>query len=131
MIPNGFERARRATAIASKPTVVPKLLVIVWVTPRTTMVPARPARSPHNDIVRTISVRGRIPAYRAASGFAPTVRISNPSVVRNSSHDDDRGHRERDEDPEVAGVADEDRQRRVADVVGDRRGRARRPSAVR
>jgi hypothetical protein len=62
MMPYGLERASRATAIASKPTVVPKLLVIVCVTPRTTIAPASPASRPHSDIVRTISVRGFIPA---------------------------------------------------------------------
>jgi hypothetical protein len=33
-----------------------------------------------------ISQRGRMPAYRAASGLAPAVRISKPVVLRNRSH---------------------------------------------
>ena len=58
----GFDRASRATAIESKPTVVPKLEVIEWVTPRRTEVPARPASAPLKVIVATVMSFGRMPA---------------------------------------------------------------------
>ena len=38
------------------------------------------------DMVRIVTKPGRMPAYRAASGLAPTVRISKPSVLRDRSH---------------------------------------------
>ena len=49
---------------------------------RISIAPASPANRPHRLIVRMISVAGSCPAYRAALGFAPTVRISKPRVVR-------------------------------------------------
>ncbi len=85
-IPIGLDRASSATAIESKPTVVPKLDVMEWVTPSTTPAPARPARPPERAMVNISRNLGRIPAYRAASGLAPTVRTSKPRVVRYSSH---------------------------------------------
>ena len=36
-------------------------------------------------IVQMMIRRGDMPAYRAASGFAPVVLISKPRVVRNTS----------------------------------------------
>ena len=86
MVTRGCDRARRATAIESKPTVVPKLDVIERVTPRRTLVPARPASAPLNVIVAIVISLGRMPAYLEASGLAPTARTSKPQVVRNSSH---------------------------------------------
>ena len=59
---SGFERASRATAIESKPTVVPKLDVIEWVTPRRTEEPASPASAPLNVIVAIVMSLGRMPA---------------------------------------------------------------------
>ena len=41
---------------------------------------------PQSDIVRMISRRGLMPAYRAALGLAPTVRISKPIVVFHTNH---------------------------------------------
>src|SRR3954447_334270 len=83
-MPIGLVRPSSAIAIASKPTVVPYVDAIWWVDPSRSVAPAKPARSPAADIVQTISRRGDMPAYRAASGLTPATRISNPRVVRNS-----------------------------------------------
>src|SRR5262245_13034333 len=55
-------------------------------TPRIWVAPAMPNIRPDKARVSMITKRGRMPAYRAATGFAPTARISNPSVLRKSSH---------------------------------------------
>ena len=76
MIATGSERARRATEIESKPTVVPKADDIEWVTPSRTETPARPASAPQAVIVSAVITRGRIPAYRAALEFARDYAVS-------------------------------------------------------
>ena len=83
MIANGLERASRATAIASKPT-VRREARLGQVRDAEQLVraghPAQARRtSPSSRMIRR---RGRMPAYRAASGFTPAVRISKPRVVR-------------------------------------------------
>ena len=50
------------------------------------MEPASPANMPENSMVRMMVRFTLIPAYLAASGFKPTVRISNPKVVFHNSH---------------------------------------------
>ena len=62
MIPTGCARPRSATVIASKPIDVPYEAVMNPLTPRIWMPPARPASSPHSDIVRIVMNAGRMPA---------------------------------------------------------------------
>ena len=50
------------------------------------MPPASPASPPESAIVRTTVPEIEMPAYRAALGLRPTVRIANPMVLRNRSH---------------------------------------------
>ena len=87
MIANGLERASRATAIASKPTVVAKLVWVRWVTPSSSFGARHPAqarrhRHRQDDRAGAAACRrtGRHP------GSTPAVRISKPSVVRYRSH---------------------------------------------
>ena len=71
--------------MASKPTVVLYDAVMRWLTPSSSVAPASPVSRPAAVIVKTMMRRGDIPAYLAASGLAPAVLISNPSVVRKST----------------------------------------------
>ena len=61
-IPIGLVRPSRATAIESKPTVVPYDEAIWWVVPSRSVAPAMPASMPATDIVQMISRLGDIPA---------------------------------------------------------------------
>ena len=61
-IPNGCDRPRRATAIASNPIEVPYDGIMKWLTPRISIDPAIPNRRPDRLIVSMIRNLGRIPA---------------------------------------------------------------------
>ena len=61
-IPIGLVRPSRATAMASKPTVVPYVVVIEWVAPNRSVAPAMPPSMPDTVIVQMIRWRGDMPA---------------------------------------------------------------------
>jgi len=61
-MPNGCDRPSSATAIASKPIDVPYDGIMKWLTPRISVAPAIPKRSPDRLIVNMIRNLGRMPA---------------------------------------------------------------------
>ena len=114
MIANGSDRARRATEIESKPTVVPKLDVIEWVTPRRTHDAGesgegagrghregRDRAGPHAGVAGGV----RVGADR------PDLEAPGRPVQEEPDEDDAR---ERDEDPDVAVLPEQDREGGVA-----------------
>ena len=81
-MPTGLLRPSRATAMPVKPMAVGKVSPYLCRSASSGPMPARPATAPDSSIVFMIMAFGLTPDDRAAFGFMPVVRRSNPKRVR-------------------------------------------------